>query len=128
VTLSEQSANNPLKVLMSFQGSELKQLQNQMDELLVIGEKMPEETNEFKNLSEKYVTESIDLFKAMLTDNNITHEDIKRIDFCLQSELATKIGGLFQTSLIDLNMDTKNFHCQKDLNCLEEITNFVSHL
>ena len=115
---------------MSFQGNDLKPLESHLDK--IIAEKCGGiqqsifDSIDFKEMTNKYIKESIDLFKGLLEDYGLLQSDIKRVDFCLQPELGTEVGEDFKKLLVESNMNIDNFYCQYNLNYLDELTKYVS--
>jgi hypothetical protein len=117
---------------MSFQGSDLKPLKAHFDKSIDTerggAKKSIFDSVEFQELTDAYIKESIELYKAILIDHNITENDIKRIDFFLQSDnlLTENVGDDFKKFLSQNKMNTNNFYCQEKLDYLEAMTKLVS--
>ena len=132
VTLSELTPNSPLKVLMSFQGSDLKPLKTHVDKSIDTeksgAQKSIFDSIEFKTMTDKYIKESVELLVAILQDHGITQNDIKRVDFFLQSDnlKIENIGEDFKKCLLESKLKINNFFCQDKLNYLEELAKLVS--
>lgn len=134
MVLSETNKNQPLKIVMSFQGRDIKLLEDVINETL---KNYNVKNNDLTSLdstvltsietnAQEFVSESCDLFKAILSDNNLTISDIKRIDFCFKSEFTSLISNLFERYLNENNVKNGNYFWHQSLNYLESITKTVS--
>ena len=119
---------------MSFQGSDLKPLKTHFDKSIDTerggAKKSIFDSIEFKELTDAYIKESIDLYKAILIDHGITENDINRVDFFLQSDnvLTENVADDFKKFLSEAEMRTGNFYCQDKLDYLEALTKLVSYI
>ena len=120
---------------MSFQGSDLKPISEHLKKSIdsdkggAIIRKSIFDSIEFKELTDGYIKESIELYKAIMLDHDIRENDINRVDFFLQSELLQieNLGKDFKKVLSEAEMNTSNFYCQDKLDYLEALTKLVSY-